>query len=86
MLRCEESRSDQATLCIALMAQATQKMQENLDQSRKDPMRSLKHYEMTHTNCVTWMGVSYPAHGIFAISRDAIFRRGYGPHMDTFAL
>nr|GFB96178.1 hypothetical protein [Tanacetum cinerariifolium] len=28
---------------IALMVQATQKMQENLDQSGKDPMRSLKH-------------------------------------------
>nr|GEW09963.1 reverse transcriptase domain-containing protein [Tanacetum cinerariifolium] len=35
--------TDQVTLCIALMAQATQKMQENLDQSGKDPMRSLKH-------------------------------------------
>nr|GEW63370.1 reverse transcriptase domain-containing protein [Tanacetum cinerariifolium] len=49
-------------------------------------------YEVTealgngHTNCVTWMGVSYLAHGIFAISRDATFRRGYGPHTDTFAL
>nr|GFC27723.1 reverse transcriptase domain-containing protein [Tanacetum cinerariifolium] len=29
-------------------------------------------------------GHELPAHEIFAISRDAIFRRGYGPHTDTF--
>ncbi|GJT95378.1 reverse transcriptase domain-containing protein [Tanacetum coccineum] len=86
-----EERRERVAICEAKAKSKmkgyydAKKMHENLDQSGKDPTKSLKHWEKAHTSCVTWMGVSCPAHGIFAISRDAIFRRSYGPRTDTFA-
>ncbi|GKE40421.1 hypothetical protein Tco_1463826 [Tanacetum coccineum] len=60
------------------MTQATWKTQESWDQSGKDPTRLRKHSEKEHTSCVTWMGVSCPARGISAISRNATFSEPYG--------
>ncbi|GJV80173.1 reverse transcriptase domain-containing protein [Tanacetum coccineum] len=64
----------QETSCFVLTTQATRKTQERWDQSGKDPTRLQKHLEKEHTSCVTWTGVSCPARGISAISRNAIFR------------
>ncbi|GKB26033.1 hypothetical protein Tco_0865434 [Tanacetum coccineum] len=72
-LKFEESHLDQETSCIVLTTQATRKTQESWDQSGKDPTRLRKHLEKEHTSCATWMGVSCPARGISAISRNAIF-------------
>ncbi|GJY31435.1 reverse transcriptase domain-containing protein [Tanacetum coccineum] len=51
--------------------------------SGKDPTRLRKHLEKERTSCVTWMGMSCPARGISAISRNAIFSEvltGLWPH------
>ncbi|GJV86268.1 reverse transcriptase domain-containing protein [Tanacetum coccineum] len=69
----EESHLDQGTSCIVLTTRVTRKTQESWDQSGKDPTRLRKHLEKEHTSCATWMGVSCPARGISATSRNAIF-------------